>query len=747
VFELLFTHPLWAYRTGAFAFASAWPRWTLVLSIVVGAALIFFTLQRRRELGWRRLVPVGVLQTLLLACVLCLLWRPVLNVERVRDRENILAIALDASASMVYGEGGKTRLQEAASALQAGALQRMEETFEVRLFGFSQSAAPIDVLDAMPPTGVQTRIGDALTQVLQSAGSAPLAGVVLISDGAENAGTLSEERLAQIASYGVPVHTVGVGPEHIAHDLELERVDVAANAPAGAKISAEVTMRHDAEDAVTRLRVYDRDRLIATRELKLPSASGLTNLTIDLPPADAGAHQLRFALDVLEAERNTINNTRTSIVNVPAGKRDILYVEGEPRWEYKFLRRAVDRDRALRIASLVRTTPNKHYRQGVNSPAELIDGFPSDAATLFAYDAVIIGSYEAASLHAEQHRLLKDFVDQRGGAVLLLAGRYGLSAGGWQNAALAQTLPVQLPTNKAGAFVQRMAHAQPTIYGVESAIARLDDDPRRNAQRWKNLPALADWQTLGRLKPGAIVLLEAVSERSRGPLLAWQHYGRGATFVLGTASTLRWQMQLPPEDQSHETFWRQLLHAMVAVAPPRVAITSERAAYDDERSVTLEAQVRNERFEPISDADVELRIAPEREPAFAQTMQRSGQGDGRYTATFDAASAGLYRIDMTARVEGKEVGAAVAHVLRSDGVAEHFAVHQHRDVLERIATMTGGRYWTLNDLDDLAAAIPYSKAGVVERQTLDLWNLPIVFLVLLVLKLSEWFLRLKWGRL
>jgi uncharacterized membrane protein len=746
VFELLFTHPLWAYRTGAFAFASAWPRWTLVLSILVFAALIVVTLQRRREFGWRRLVPVGALQILLLACVLCLLWRPVLNVERVRDRENILAIAVDASASMLYGEDGRTRLQEAATALRAGALQRLEETFEVRLFGFSQSAAPVDVVDAMQAVGLQTRIGDALTQVLQSAGSAPLAGVVLISDGAENGGTLSEERLAQIASYGVPVHTVGVGPESIAHDLELERVEVAASAPIGARISAEVNVRHDA-DAVTRLRVYDRDRLIATRELQLQAANGLTNVTIDLPPADAGAHQLRFALDALEAERNTINNTRTHIVNVPAGKRDILYVEGEPRWEYKFLRRAVDRDRALRIASLVRTTPNKHYRQGVNSPAELIDGFPSDAAALFAYDAVIIGSYEAASLRTEQHRLLKDFVDQRGGAVLMLAGRYGLSAGGWQNAALAQTLPVQLPTNKAGAFVQRTAHAQPTIYGVESAIARLDDDPRRNAQRWKNLPALADWQTLGRLKPGAVVLLEAASERSRGPLLAWQHYGRGATFVLGTASTLRWQMQLPPEDQSHETFWRQVLHAIAAVAPPRVAITSERAVYDDERSVRLEAELRNERFEPITDADVELRIAPELEPPFAQTMQHSGQGDGRYTATFDAASAGLYRIDMTARVEGKEVGAAVAHVLRNDGVAEHFAVHQHRDVLERIATMTGGRYWTLDDLDDLAAAIPYSKAGVVERQTLDLWNLPIVFLVLLALKLAEWLLRLKWGRL
>ncbi len=106
MFERLFTHPLWAYRTGTFAFASAWPIGLLITSILVAAALVAWSLWRRRALGWRLVVPVGVLQTLLLALILCLLWRPVLNVERVRDRENELAIAVDASASMAYGEAG-----------------------------------------------------------------------------------------------------------------------------------------------------------------------------------------------------------------------------------------------------------------------------------------------------------------------------------------------------------------------------------------------------------------------------------------------------------------------------------------------------------------------------------------------------------------------------------------------------------------------------------------------------------------
>lgn len=746
VFERLFTHPLWAYRTGTFAFASAWPIGLLITLILAGAALVAWSLWRRRALGWRLLVPVGVLQTALLALLACLLWRPVLNVERVRDRENELAIAVDASASMAYGTGGRSRLQDVASALQNGTLQQLEKTFAVRLFGFAQSTSPLDSLDSMPPPGRQTRIGDALTQVLQSAGSAPLAGVILFSDGAENGDTLSEERLAEIASYGVPVHTVGLGPEQVLDDLELERVDVASSAPTGATIDAQIGIRHHGASQA-RLRVYDRDNLVAARDVKLRTDATTTQLSLDLPAGQPGTHELRFVLDPIEGERNVVNNSRTRVVNVPATRRSILYVEGEPRWEYKFLRRAVDHDRALRVASIVSTTPNKHYRQGVNSPDELINGFPASAAELFGYEAVIIGSYEAASLTPDQHRLLEEFVDKRGGTVLMLAGRYGLSAGGWQNTAVAQALPVQLTGRQPAQFVQRRGQAQLTIYGAESSIPRLDADPKRNLDRWKNLPPLGDYQSLGRLKPGAIVLLEATGDQGRSPLLVWQHYGRGATYVLATASTLRWQMRMPSEDQSHEMFWRQLLHAIASNAPPRVSVNAERTVYEDESSVKLEAEVRDERFEPVNDATVELQVAPERDTAFTQVMQPSGQGDGRYTATIDAASAGLYRIEMNARAGNKEVGSAVTNVLRNDGVAEHFATYQHRALLERIANVTGGRYWPLNELDGLAGAIPYSKAGIVERQTLDLWNLPIVFLVLLALKLGEWLLRLRWGRL
>ena len=747
MFELLFTHPFWAYRTGTLAFASAWPWWLLVAAILVGLALVVFSLLRLRSLGWRMLLPIGTLQVLFFSLVAVLLFRPVLNVERVRDRENVLAIAIDTSASMAQPNAAddleRSRLQAAVAAFKAEAQESLSRSFELRTFSFADSVSAVSSLDEVPPPGAQTRIGDAITNIVQQAASLPLAGVVLMSDGAENADSLNEDQLAQIASYGIPIHTVGVGPEVIRNDLELESVEVPRTAPQSATISATLRLRHDGVEQA-RVRVYDRDTLIASREIELDAQAQSTQFTLDLPSGAPGTHELQFVFDQTAEERNVTNNRRTHILEVPAERRNILYVEGEPRWEFKFLRRAATPDRALRLASMVRTTPNKHYRQGVRSPQELESGFPSSAEELFAYDAIVIGSYEASNLTPEQHALLMQFVDRRGGSLLLLAGRFGLSAGGWQNTALAQTLPVRLPGEST--FVQRTARVALTSYGAESPVTRLEQDAKRNSDRWRALPALADYQNLGRLKPGAVVLLDAATQKGRTPLLAWQHYGRGATYVFGTASTQRWQMHLPPQDQSHETFWRQLLHALAARAPERVSVASEQSTYDDEREVSFTAEVRNARFEPLDDAAVELMVAPEFGEPYTLAMQPSGQNDGRYRATIDAQSPGVYRASLVARRGNEEVGRATTHVIRANGAAEQFASHQHRAVLERISQMTGGRYWTLDDLVGLAAAIPYSKAGVIERLTLDLWNLPIVFLTLLLLKLSEWALRLKWGR-
>jgi hypothetical protein len=206
-------------------------------------------------------------------------------------------------------------------------------------------------------------------------------------------------------------------------------------------------------------------------------------------------------------------------------------------------------------------------------------------------------------------------------------------------------------------------------------------------------------------------------------------------------------MSVPVDDQRHEMFWRQLLHAVADQAPQPATLTSERTSYDDERGVQLTADIRDSNFEPAADAKVELLVTPEVGEAQVLPMQPVIDAKGRFTASLDAATTGLYRVELTANVAKDQVLTGSTAFRRDDNVVEHFESYQHRAVLERLAAETQGRYWRVDQLASLAQAIPYTKSGIVERQMLELWNLPIVFLLLLALKLGEWLLRLKWGTL
>jgi uncharacterized membrane protein len=747
LFEFLFKYSPATFENGELLFASGWSSWLLVATVILAAGGIGYSvLERRESLGLSRLLVLAGLQAAVVAVVLVLLWQPALSVERLRAADNAVAVVLDTSASMSYGEGDRSRLQEAVAALTEEVIEDLAATFDLRLYAFSAESMTIEELDQVPPPGNATRIGDALVDVLREARSSALGAVVLVSDGADNSGELDANRLTEIAGFGVPVHTVGVGRESIPEDIELESVSMTSQLMPGSRVGAQVSIRHG-QAGEARLKVYDGDAILASETLALPDRSGVTTHWVEFDVGEAGVKDLRFAVDALPGEHNTVNNVQFRVFEVPEDRRRILYVEGEPRWEYKFIRRAVQEDSPVRLASLLRTTPNKFYRQGIDAPDELENGFPVERETLFAYDAVIIGSFEAAALTEAQQEMLRDFVGERGGSLLMLGGRRGLSDGGWGRTVLAEVLPARLPDVDAPSFMRVPVRVGLTADGEDSVLTRLDSDREANLVLWQEMPEIADFQYLDALKPGAVTLLQADVRGTAQPLLVHQRYGLGNAYILATGGTWRWQMQLPSEDQRHETFWRQMLHALATGVPRPVLLSAERPFYGDESEVKLHAEVRNKAYEPVGSATVSLTVASEAGATRSVEMRPVPGEPGSYEATLEAEETGLYRFEVDASLGEEPLGTASFAVRREDGVAEHFQIQQNRPLLERLAGLTGGQYFALGRLGALPEAIEFSEAGIVEREILDLWNMPIVFLLLLLLKGGEWVLRLFWGRL
>jgi uncharacterized membrane protein len=747
LFELLFKYSRATFERSDLVFASGWPVWLLVTLIVAAAVAVGVTLARRRAgFAIPKLVVLGVLQTLLIAALLVLVWRPALVTQTLRPQENTVAVLLDTSGSMLYGDGTRSRLQEAVEALSARALPDLKSTFNVSLFSFAGDLIELPSLEQVPAPGPVTHIGDALLSVLRGAQSGAIAAVVLVSDGADNSPDLDAAKVAEIASFGVPVHTVGVGAESDPKDLELEDVQVAPVGLPGSTVSAQVSIRHSGS-SLAQLKVYDGDAILASQAIQLPNTTGITTRWVDLEVGKPGIRDLKFAIDPLPGETNVINNVQMRPMEVPEQRRHILYIEGEPRWEYKFIRRALEDDSPIRVASLLKTTPNKFYRQGLESPDELKDGFPADETTLFKYDALMIGSFEAAALSEQQQDMIREFVGRRGGTLLMMGGRRGLADGGWGVTSVAEVLPAQLPMIEGPTFERNPASPKLTALGKTSPITRLDSDDVKNVKAWREMPELADFQHLGELKPGAEVLLEADFAGHTEPLLVHQRYGLGNSYILATGGTWRWQMLLPHEDQRHEIFWRQLLQAIATSSPQPVTLTSKRVFYGDESTVTLRAEVRDKTFKPATDAKVSLDVSDGLGAQSTLEMTPVAGERGVYQATYETAHPGMFRFAATARVGDESLGSAQFAVRREDGVAEHYHTQQNRALLERIAAATGGNYFTIADIGKLPEAVKFSDAGTVERQVLDLWSMPIIFLALLLVKSAEWLLRLYWGRL
>jgi hypothetical protein len=171
----------------------------------------------------------------------------------------------------------------------------------------------------------------------------------------------------------------------------------------------------------------------------------------------------------------------------------------------------------------------------------------------------------------------------------------------------------------------------------------------------------------------------------------------------------------------------------------------------DNGAITISADVRDLQYNPASDAKVEAHILGPSGVSALVEMTPVADSPGQFQAVWSAPKPGAYLTEVTAQrpdpKTGKfaELGRDVLTFQRMDGVAENFHTEQNRELLERLATQTGGQYWKPADIGKLAGAIPFSEAGVTMRETRDLWDLPLVFLVLLTLRFSEWWLRRKWG--
>lgn len=747
IFEFLFKYRPIVYQKGYLSFQLLNSKW-LFIPFLVLAALVAFYLYRKvsRE---KLSVWMIVFRAVALAIVLFMLLQPVLNVSQVSPQDTYLAVVIDTSQSMNIKEDGETsRAQRLLKQLEdTNFLGEVEKKFKVRVFEFNQEARRIDTTSQLVFNGQRTRIEAPVNLLQQELGSLPLAGVVLISDGVDNASQQFNEALARLQKTRIPFYTVGVGTETITRDAEVIKVvgprEMLKDSTAVVDVSFKSAGLAGRKAFID---VRENDVMVRPQEVTLPPDGEVGEVSIDVPVKKAGDSIFSFSIRVAD-DRVPENNKLDALISVRDDHPKLLYVDGEPRWNYKFVRRAVEDDPNLLVESLLRTSQNKFYRQGIADEQTLADGFPKKKEELFAYSGIVFGSVESTFFSQEQLKMVVDFVNERGGGFLMIGGRNSFSSGRYQSTSIADILPVELLPDR-GMPVRDKLKLEMTEYGRTHNVMRLSGDAAANEKIWNALPPLEDFNQVGDVKPGGVVLARGEPERTSGNpiILAFQRYGRGRSMIFTSGSSWHWQMGMDHEDQTFELFWKQALRWLVTSSPAPVMVTSDKDTYLPGELVAISADVANKEFTRLNNARVILKVTSPDGTAETLPMDWSGTQDGAYQTQLTAATKeGTYQIEVEANQGAENLGTYRAAFQVKDRPVEFYDAALDAGNLSSIAEQTGGNYYPLDRIADIPEDAVYvdSTQAFVEQK--ELWDAPILFMMLAALFGGEWFWRKKRG--
>jgi uncharacterized membrane protein len=745
LFRFLFKYPPLMFQQGDFSWGLSRP---VLLAVAAATAIAVLALLTYRGVSATdrprdRAVLIG-LRIAALAVLLFCLFRPTLILKAAVPQQNFLGVLVDDSRSMsIADRDGQTRsafVQRQLSGPNAQLLEALSQRFVVRFFSFASSSDRVASAADLKFGGTATRLGQALDRARDELSGLPLAGLVMVSDGADTSDAAIDETLASLKARSIPVFTVGVGQERFARDIQVTRVETPRSVLKGTALVVDVVLSQTGYGGQTvPLSVEDDGRIVSTEQVTLPPDGESATVKVRFTANEAGARTFKFKVPTQAGEQVTQNNARDALIQVNDRAEKILYYEGEPRFELKFVRRAVEDDKNLQVVTLDRTAENKYYRQAVTNPDELIGGFPKTREELFAYRAIILGSVEAASFTPEQLRMLADFVNKRGGGLLMLGGRRSFAEGGWGGTPVGEVLPVVIENSNTKYFSE--VQARPTRAGATFPVTQIAGDERASSAKWNDLPPVTAVNSVRIAKPGATVLLTGIDNRRQDQIvLAYQRYGRGKAIAMPIQDSWLWRMdaKVAVTDTTHAMFWRRLIRWLVDGVPGQVNVSTTADRVEPGEPIKLTAEVLDSAYVEVNDSRVIAKVTSPSGKTTEIPVEWTVTRDGEYRASFTPDESGIYDIRVAAARDQKDLGAGGMHVRVSAGDAEYFDAAMRAPLLKRIAEDTGGRFFTPATVSSLPEAISYSGRGVTVVEERELWDMPALFLALVGFIAAEW---------
>jgi len=599
------------------------------------------------------------------------------------------------------------------------------------------SGADLASLTASEPA---TSIAASLEAVAKS-GVTPPAGIVLLTDGIDNASSRRTESVLQnLGARGIPVFPVPIGLNQ-PDDVSVRNIVMQEVAFSGDRVPVKVQLLSKGyEKRTAKLSVTLNDRQVSQKRVRLEGGLQFEDIDFNMDLYEKGAARIVVAIEPFDDEVSVANNRVERSIRVVNEKVNVLYIEGNNRWEFRYLSAILKRDPRLNTTFIASSAGPEFAR---NSP-EHIERFPSKREDAFQYDLVILGDVDAAFFTPEELGLLEELIRDRGGSLLVLCGPMHTPAS-FAGTPVETMLPVRFEPDSEWELTSESVYPVLTPEGHSSMVMVLENDPEENDRIWSRVAPLDHLPPLLAAKPGATVLAtlsDASGGSQRYPLVAWHRYGTGKCMSLATDRL--WRLRFKTGDKYHWRVWSQSIQFLTLSRlmgeHKRIRLETDRSTYHDGEQARLFAHVLDEDYEPVVQTSFEITVNGGDGNALKErvSLQPDRTSPGLYEGYFTAPVPGRYRLE--ANEDDQEVSnttefqVAVVNEELTD-------TNMRLDGLQRIAQLTGGTTLGVRDLPKLGTLVTAAPVTTTVRSERPLWDNGVVAAVLIGLLGMEWILR------
>lgn len=708
---------------------------SIIAAIVVGSYFTWMAYQHlQRNTTSPGRVFLELLRLIIVFCIILTLFKPEW-IERINeDRKPVIAILADQSNSMgttdiQSGESLVTRQDWLRSALQSNVWDNLKTDNELLFVDFSQE----------PDTGSLEIEGTDLSSPLESAlkANSQLRSVMVLSDGDWNIGATPELVAKKYRSRGVPIFTTVVGRDTPLPDVGIEDIKVPGFGLLGEQVAIgfriKSTLPNDVELEVELESDEDENQKMT---LTLPAFGEIQDSFLFYPETE-GKRNMAIKIPVQGNEITDLNNLQEFSFSVRKETLKVLVVDSLPRWEYRYLRNALERDPGVEMNCIL-----FHPGMGMGGGKNYLSQFPNTREALSPYDVIFLGDVGIGDgeLTEEQAELIKGLVEQQSSGLVLVPGRRGRILS-FLNSPLEELLPVQLDESKQNGFpLQNENPINLTTRGGGHLLTRFEMDEDQNSQLWEGLPGFFWSAPVLKSRPGTEVLGVHGSLRNqwgRLPMLVTKTAGSGHVLFMGTDSAWRWRRGV--EDKYHYRLWSQVVRWMAhrrnlaEKEGIRLSFSPENPEAGDK--VYLQASILNRAGFPLEANKINARLEFPDGTVELIEMKKIEGGWGVFEGWFQSSLSGNHSISINIPNQGRELKTELQ--VRSPSL-EKIGQPAKRNVLAGLSQISGGQVGGFNELEKLVLAMKSVPEPEEELRRTRLWAHPYWGGLLLLLLSVYW---------